>query len=491
MISVSPFNRDVRRLFLGLVITSLALAGCQSAQQANQAQRVTPVSQPRVSAVPKPAQTLPVPQPTPVAPQAQLKVLPPGATPQLPSFLPLLNGAAGTAGTFEQTAERVPPAASSDTVRIALLLPLTGRNAVIGQALLNAAQLALFDFADSRFELLPHDTQGTPAGAANAASMAIGDGASVILGPLLSRNVAAVAPAARAANVPVLAFSNDRSIAGNGIYTLGFLPAEQVRRVVRFASSKGVTRFAALAPDNAYGARVIAAMRQTVDAQGASITRAMFYDPTAGDFTDVVRQFGDYDIRRKALLDQREALEAQDDEISKRALKRLENLQTIGDLPFEALLVADGGKRLLSVAALLPFYDIDPGTVRMLGTGQWDEPGIGKEPALIGGWYAAPPPSARVDFDQLYVDTYGERPPRLVTMAYDATALVSVLARQEGGANFSAEALTNPNGFWGRDGVFRLTPEGTAERGLAVMEVGRDQNKIISKAPESFEVVTN
>ncbi len=405
--------------------------------------------------------------------------------------MPLLNGPAGTVGLQSEETIRVPPPATTDTVRIALLLPLSGSNAKIGKALLNAAQLALFDFADSRFELLPHDTKGTPDGAANAASLAIGDGASVILGPLLSQNVAAIRPAARAANVPVLAFSNDRSIAGDGIYTLGFLPSAQVNRVIQFASTKGVTRFAVLAPDNAYGARVVDAMRRTVEALGARVTRARYYDPSAGDFTDVIREFGDYDVRREALLQQRKELQAQDDEISVRALKRLENLQTIGDLPFEALLLADGGKRLLSVAALLPFFDIDPGTVRMLGTGQWDEPGIGKEPALIGGWYAAPPPSARVEFDQLYADTYGERPPRLVTMAYDATALVSVLARQEDGADFSPAALTNANGFWGRDGVFRLLADGTAERGLSVMQVGRDQNRVISEAPQSFEVVTN
>jgi hypothetical protein len=76
-------------------------------------------------------------------------------------------------------------------------------------------------------------------------------------------------------------------------------------------------------------------------------------------------------------------------------------------------------------------------------------------------------------------------------MAYDATALIAVLARQEGGPMFSEEALTNPNGFWGRDGVFRLTKAGTAERGLAIMQIGRDKNKVISNAPESFKVLTN
>lgn len=475
----------------GLIAFTLFLTGCQSPENFNTTQAPSVVINPVLTTTSRLQQNSPLIAPIATPQPATQRVLPPGETPQLPSFLPLLRGPAGAVGLEINDAVRVPPPATTDTVRIALLLPLTGNNASIGKALLNAAQLALFDFADSRFELLPHDTKGTPTGAANAASLAIGDGASIILGPLLSQNVAAITPAARAANVPVLAFSNDRSIAGNGVYTLGFLPSEQVARVVRFALSKGVTRFAALAPDNAYGARVVAAMRRTAEGQGALVTRARYYDPTAGDFTDVVREFGDYDTRRAALLQQRKELEAQDDEISKRALKRLENLQTIGDLPFEALLVADGGKRLLSVAALLPFYDIDPGTVRMLGTGQWDEPGIGKEPALIGGWYAAPPPSARIEFDQLYTDTYGQRPPRLVTMAYDATALVSVLARQEGGADFSPQALTNPNGFWGRDGVFRLIPAGTAERGLAVMQIGRDENTVISKAPESFEVLTN
>ena len=232
-------------------------------------------------------------------------------------------------------------------------------------------------------------------------------------------------------------------------------------------------------------------MQKTAQANGGTLTRARFYDPGADDFTDVVREFADYDARRRELLEQRKELEAQDDEISKSALRRLENLQTLGDLPFEALLVADGGKRLLSVAALLPFYDIDPGTVRMLGTGQWDEPGIGKEPALIGGWYAAPPPFARAEFDKRYQEIYGNRPPRLVTMAYDAMALISVLARQEGGPLFTTETLTNPNGFWGRDGVFRLTPSGIAERGLAVMQIGLDGNEIVSKAPESFQALTN
>jgi len=381
----------------------------------------------------------------------------------------------------------VPPPATSDTVRVALLLPLSGLHGQLGQAMLNAAQLALFDFADSRFELLLHDTHGTAEGAMTAAALAIGDGAAVVLGPLLSGSVQAVSPLARAAHVPVIGFSNDRSVAGQDVYTMGFLPRAQVERVVTYAYSRGITRFAALVPDNVYGSTTVSVLEETTTRLGAIVTRVKYYDPSAQDFADTVRVLANYDERRQALLDQRKDLEERDDELAKQALKRLEKLQTIGELTFEALLLPDGGKRLLSVAALLPFYDIDPNKVRMLGTGQWDGSELKAEPALIGGWYAAPPPAARGEFEKKFRNTYGEQPPRLVTLAYDAIALAAVLARNESGPDFSAAAITNPNGFWGRDGIFRFVPTGVAERGLAIMQLGPKSSRVLSPAPEAFQ----
>jgi branched-chain amino acid transport system substrate-binding protein len=485
---------------ISLAVGAMLLTGCQSQQKpdplqvearnqalkaaAIEAQKRLPASQQKSPVAGN--RLPPAPSSTVIAPAPALE-----AVPKVPSFLPYLQGRAGAVIPGDANYAPVPPPATSDTVRVALMLPLSGRNAAIGKAMLNAAQLALFDFADPRFELLPLDTKGTPEGAARAARNAIGDGASLVLGPLLAKSVRAVAPAVRAANVPVIAFSNDSAVAGQGIYTMGFLPSAQVSRVARYANQKGVTRFAALAPNNAYGIRVVKALEETVASLGANVVQVQYYDPYAQDFTEPVRVLANYDERREALLDQRKELEAEGGEVAEKALKRLENLQTIGDLPYEALLVADGGKRLQSVAALLPFYDIDPGKIRMLGTGQWDERGIGKEPALIGGWFAAPPPSARLDFETLYRDTYGANPPRLVTLAYDATALAAVLSAGEGFPDFSARTFVNPSGFWGRDGIFRFTPPGTAERGLAVLQIGRDANKVISRAPESFELVVN
>ncbi len=438
-----------------------------------------------------PVQSPPTPAPAPAA-QGETAAIPfPEDGKAWPSLKPYLTQPQKNGAAAESRSRSTVPEPTGDSVRVALLVPLSGANAGLGQAMLNAAQLAVFNFADQRFELLVHDTRGTPAGASQAASAAIGDGASMILGPLLAASVRAVGPQARAANVPVTAFSSDRSVAGNGTYTMGFLPSAEIRRIVAYARSKGVKRFAALAPENDYGETVIGALEAAVAANGGTLARVQYYEPYTTDFTDAVRALADYGSRRQALLSQRKELEGRNDEVSRRALKRLERLQTIGELPFDALLLAAGGKRLLAIAALLPFYDIDPGKIRMLGTGQWDVPGLGAEPALINGWFAAPSPTARADFINTYKETYGAESPRLATLAYDATALAVVLARGENGPDFSPQAITMPSGFWGRDGIFRFLPSGIAERGLAVMKVGRRQSEVLSRAPETFQARVN
>ncbi len=485
------------RCTAALCLVAIILTACQS-------QRVTPVAQgARAGAGGKPTLAAPPPQRTEVpvgypAPQRPpvVAVAPPRTTVRRPSVesasvpvAPIPAARAAVPGPLPRQAAPQPPpmpVRKPHLTRVAMLLPISGPNGELGNAMVNAAQLALFDFADERFELVFHDTQGTPDGAAEAATLAIGDGAALILGPLLSTSVDAVAPAARAAGIAVVAYSSDRSVAGDGIFTMGFLPSAEIERVVSYARRRGLLRFAALAPDDEYGFAVTEALEGAVHDAGGHIDRVELYDPYATEFSDPVRRLANYRSRRAALLAQRADLEGRDDELARRALARLENLQTIGDVTFEALVLADGGKRLQAVAALLPFYDVDPSKVRVLGTGQWDEPGIGAEPALVGGWFAAPPREARAVFERQYRDAYETAPPRLATLAYDATALAAVLARAGETPDLGIEALTVASGFAGRDGIFRFRADGIAERGLAVIEVLPRGFKLIDPAPVAF-----
>ena len=382
----------------------------------------------------------------------------------------------------EQPLEAAPAA-----IKVGLLLPLTGNLTPEGAALLDAAQLALFDVADAQFMLEPRDTGGTAQGALRAAQDLLSGGATLLLGPLLSEEVRAVAPAARTAGVNVVAFSTDTDVAGDGVYLLGHTSRQQIDRLVGFAHASGLKRFAVLAPRTAYGRAVAGQMRVAVTALGGDFTRVAFYAADASDADEVVRGLADYDRRHGALLGQRKALSQRDDEISERALRRLEGLDTLGEVSFDALLLPDGGESLRQVVPLLPYYDIDPLKVRFLGTGLWDNPETLAEPTLIGGWYVGPPPEARAGFIGRFEDTYGYTPHRIATLAYDATALAAALAQRAGRAAFDAEALGSPRGFLGAGGIFRFSAEGLPERGLAVLEIAaRDEVIVVSPPPNSF-----
>ena len=140
--------------------------------------------------------------------------------------------------------------------KIALLLPLSapGETQNIARALQHAAEMALKDLGGGG--LIVKDTGGTPDMARVAAQAALDEGAGIILGPLLSTEVQAVSPVARARNVNVIAFSSVSSVASQGTFLMSFLPDEEVSNVVRYAAAKGYRNIALLYPASQYGTAI-------------------------------------------------------------------------------------------------------------------------------------------------------------------------------------------------------------------------------------------
>ncbi len=467
-----------------------AVAAAPTQSPVSQAQ--PPLNLPGVVAAPVGAvtvQALPG-APPPVAPQATngSVTVDPSALPPRPGdpLAATLLGQPGAAPSVNATPTAVaalppagaPPPAGQKTV--ALLLPLSGQTAGLGQAMQEAAMLAAYDMGGDDLMLQFYNSTGTPEGAAAAARQAIADGAQMILGPLFGAEAREVGPIAAQAGVGVLAFSNDRGVAGPGLNILGFLPEAQVIRVVAYARSKQIERFAVIAPSNDYGNAVINALRLALDAYGGQLTEVALFDPAVDDQTPTIRTLAKYDGRRRAQIQQ---LQGKNDSASKAALRQLQD-QISSEMNFDAVLIAESGSKLRAMAPLLPYYDIDPAKIRFLGTAQWDEPGLGTEPALVGAWFAAASPDARAAFDKRYEQVFKRKAPRLASLAYDAAALAAVVAR---GRGFTAEALRQPSGYAGVDGIFRLRQDGLVDRGLAVLEVLPRGVKVIDPPPDSFE----
>jgi ABC-type branched-subunit amino acid transport system substrate-binding protein len=401
-------------------------------------------------------------------PPATRSVLPPG------QLIPGLQGNA-------------PARPVAGLVRVGLLVPLSGPAAPVGQALLNAAEMALFDIGDEHFVLQVYDSQGTAEGAAKAVQTAISHGVQLILGPLFSAEAKAAAPAAAAAGINMITFSTDPSIASPHVFILGFLVQEQVRQIVAYARDQGLSRFAVLAPNSAYGQAVIEAFNRYVPQRGGKVAQVALYDPNGKDLAEVVRGLASFDQRQKTLEQQKAELAGKDDEISQAALKRLERLETVGEVNFDTILLPEQGARLTQAASLLSYYDIDPGRVRLLGTLLWDAPGLGREPVLVGGVYPAPPPDTNRQFFTRYRELYGRAAPTIATHGYDAVALAAILARSGQSAPFTTDELTAPAGFAGVDGIFRFMPDGLSQRGFAIIQVTRTGTVVVKPAPTLFD----
>ncbi|MEE2689232.1 MAG: penicillin-binding protein activator [Pseudomonadota bacterium] len=397
------------------------------------------------------------------------------------------------AGMPEQTTMAALPSAAalpkpiSRVRKIALLLPLSGQRARLGRELLDSAQIAVFDRADGNFAILPFDTKGTVDGAAVAASRAIEAGAELILGPLLASSVKPVRQVASNAGISIVSFSNSRDVAGDGVFILGFVPRQQVEAIIEYAVSKRIYRYAALAPDNGYGRAVVAALKEVVKFHQGVVVRVEFYDPVATDLTRPTKAIADYDRRHKALIEQRDALAAREDEVSRQALKRLEKLDTFGKVDYDAVLLPGSGQQLKAIASLLSYYDVDRPAVRLLGLSNWAQTAnIESEPSLRRGWYAAPPAAERKHFLSRYREIYGRPPAAIASLAYDATALAIVLAQSHQRDHFSKAHLIQSHGFLGVDGLFRLRDEGAAERVFEIREVNRNGFAIRRAAQTAF-----
>ncbi|MDD9901914.1 MAG: penicillin-binding protein activator [Alphaproteobacteria bacterium] len=333
----------------------------------------------------------------------------------------------------------------------ALLLPLSGKHAALGQGMLKAAQMALFDVGSAHFELVPRDTKSTPEGAQMAAKEALAAGADIILGPVFSDDLKAVRAVTAFQRVPVVSFSTDWSQAGGDVYVMGFLPFMQVARVVRYAQDHGLYRTAVYAPQTEYSDLAISALRRT----GVYVTRQDRYSPMQTDVSFLVEDFVNVSRTGEETFD------------------------------FEMLFLPVGGESVKALASLFDQNGVKSSAIRFIGTGLWDDPALHSVPVLYGGWYAAPDPKLRRDFERRYESNYAARAPRLATLAYDATALAAVLAHTDGNP-YDRQKITNPRGFAGLDGIFRFRPDGLPERGLAVLEIQQGKSVVIDPAPTAF-----
>jgi ABC-type branched-subunit amino acid transport system substrate-binding protein len=355
----------------------------------------------------------------------------------------------------------VPPhMAGRDIKRAAVLLPFSHPRATVraeAEGILAGIELAIFNRGEESFVIFPKDTAGVTSTATARAQEALDEGADIIIGPLFSANVKAVRTLARDQDVPVIAFSTLMDAAGQGAYLISRSPEEQVSRIVDYAARKGATRFAFLGPRSSLGRRAEATLRQEAARTGGQVLSSAFYEPSNDAPVDAAKQIAS-------------AIEAEGDFAP-------------GSV---AILIPEGGIKLRAVAPLLPYYGVDIRNVQLLGTEQWNDPTIWREPTLVNGVFAAADPLNAEQFNAEFRRIYNNRDPSsLSSIGYDAGALASALAAQD---RLDLNGVTDRDGFQGVNGLFRFRADGTSQRALSVLQITASEGAVLVEAgPSDFD----
>ena len=346
---------------------------------------------------------------------------------------------------------------TSKPVPVALLVPQSSDGtAQIAADLENAARLAAAQLDDLEIDLRVYDTAGDATVAASVAQQAVDDGAKIILGPLYAEAANAAGTAVADDGINVLSFSNNTTIAGGNVFVLGKTFDNTARRIVSFAAEQGKERAMVIHSDRIDGQMGLNAFQSASADSNLRIVSAQSFELTQESVVNTVPLI--------------------------RASAEIEDVDTL-------FLTSSSAGALPLLAQLLPEAGLDPANVQYVGLTRWDIPPQTLElNGLQGGWFAVPDLTRTENFSTQFQEQFGNRPHQLASLAFDGIAAIGALAQAGFDDILTREALTQPSGFQGVDGIFRLKDDGTNERGLAIATVQDKQVLIIDPAPRSFAI---
>ncbi|OJX11140.1 MAG: hypothetical protein BGO77_03470 [Caedibacter sp. 37-49] len=318
----------------------------------------------------------------------------------------------------------------SEKRKVGVLLPLSGSQAALGQALRQATELSFFEHPAENLELVYKDTEGTSQGAAKAAQECLQENVEAILGPVFATEVKAIKPLVKARQLPVLSFSNDKSIAGQGVFVFGFSPQTQVQQILHYAAHQNIRRIAALVPKTPYGNTISQELKKVTAEKSMTLVGLIPYEGQG------------------------------------------ENLKTeldhLKQMSYDALFIPVGGEDLLNLFNNLNYYSFDHASAQLLGTTLWETKEV--PPYLIGSWYPAPTPDTYTAFEDRFERIYGATPKRMASLGYDAVVALSLAIRETPDKRLDFKNFLNKGEFYGANGAFRLKEDGTVDRAYFIFK---------------------
>ena len=360
-------------------------------------------------------------------------------------------------------------------IKVGVMLPLSGENSEIGNLILNAIEMAIFQTQENKLEIHIKDTEAKPDRAKKVLSELINEGVKVIIGPLFSKSLAAIQSEVTENNINIFALTNNINLRNKGIWIFGVDPQAQTEKVLRYALEKGSKKIAALLPQNAYGLLLFDTITGFTQENLIKIEKVEFYDFSVDSQRKTAQKISEGFEEYKLYLDK---------------IKEQDNIEDNGnevlfmEKPFDSVFIAAAGQNLTVLSSQLQYNNVDPKIVQYFGISSWEDSSIVNEPALEGGVFVTTSEMYQKKIKLIYKNSFSKEMPKIAMIAYDIVALLGSLNNSR--SSFNIYDLVNDEGYIGLRGLFRLKKNGVVERAFQLKKIKNKKFTILKKANSQF-----
>ena len=337
---------------------------------------------------------------------------------------------------------------AEEKIKIGLLVPLTGKNSEIGQSIIKAARLAINQIDSLSIEIIPKDTASNPKITLRSAEELRALGVKIIIGPVFNKNLIHLN---KLNELIFLSLTNKNDNSSKNIINAGINATSQLNAIKKFIKLNKIKKTIFLTPDVNYKNEI----RKAISSSKIKIIKNYIYNTDPTKLTEQIEIITDYKRRKQNLQDEVKRLEESNENNKEKLIEKLKKSDTLGDVRFDSLIIADFDESLKSVTTSLLYTDILPREKYLITLNQWFDESLLKEISSQPLYFPSINKRNYENFSSEYFDKYNQFPNQLSFLSFDLVGLVYYLILQNNSI-VDEKIFTKRTLFKGKVGIFEI-----------------------------------
>ena len=333
-------------------------------------------------------------------------------------------------------------------IRIGLLVPLTGKYSQIGQSIIKSTQLAINKINNPSIEIIPKDTKSDPRITLAAAKELSRLDIKIVIGPVFNENLIYLD---ELSELTFLSLTNKNNNDSKNIISAGINATSQLNAIKKFIKLNEIKKTIFLTPDVSYKNEI----KQAISISKIKLIKKYTYDTNPTKLTQQIEKITNYKRRKQNLKDEIKRIEKSDESNKERLIEKLKKKDTLGNVKFDSLIIADFDESLKSVTTSLLYTDISPEEKYYITLNQWFDESLLNETSSQPIYFPSINKKNYDNFAAEYFEKFNQNPNQLSFLSYDLVGLVYYLILQNN-LIIDKKIFIKKTMFNGKIGIFEI-----------------------------------